>query len=166
MFYFFTFTMNSSQESLKHSKAFFCHKTLTNVTLGVKSHTVSLEASWMLQILNLSSLVRLASFVLFLCYFFSPSLLTTSSLGNIQWRWLQLTLFLAATHFLECLMTNTSSLTTSFLFSLSFQFTSFESSLLFTPYELKIESNFERARSRVSGRSQAGVPVSFPIRSI
>ena len=33
-------------------------------------------------------------------------------------------------------------------------------------YELEIESNFERACSRVSGRSRAGVPVSFPIRLI
>ena len=97
---------------------------------------------------------------------FSPSLLMTSCLGNIQWRELQLTLFLAATHFLECFMTNTSSLTTYFLFFSLFQSTSFESSLLFTPYELEIESNFERAPLRVSGRSRAGVLVSFPIRSI
>ena len=47
--------------------------------------------------------------------------------------------FLLQPTFLECFMSNTSSLTTSFLF-LSLQFTSFESSLLFTPYELQIES--------------------------
>ena len=51
-------------------------------------------------------------------------------------------------------------------FSPFLQSTSFELSLLFTPYELEIESNFEGARSRVNGRSRAGVLVSFPIRSI
>ena len=49
-------------------------------------------------------------------------------------------------------MSNTSSLTTSFLF-LSLQFTSFESSLLFTPYELEIKS--VQAHSRVNGPSRA-----------
>ena len=39
--------------------------------------------------------------------------------------------------------------------------TSFESSLFFSPYELQIESCYS-ARSRVNGRSRAGVPVSFP----
>ena len=37
---------------------------------------------------------------------------------------------------------------------------------LIHPYELEIESNFERARSHVSGCSRAGALVSFPIRSI
>ena len=57
----------------------------------------------------------------FPCYFFSPSRLMTCCLGNIQWKWLQLTLFLAATHFLECFMTITSSLDVFLpLISLSF----------------------------------------------
>ena len=72
---------------------------------------------------------------------------------------------------LECFMSIASSLDVFLplvFLSLS-QSTSLESSLLFTPYELEIKSNwlvqfFERARTRVSGRLRAGVLVTFPIR--
>ena len=70
--------------------------------------------------------------------------------------------FLLQLAFLECFMSILSSLMASFLF-LSLQSTSFESSLLFTPYELEIES--VQARSCVNGRSRACL-FSFPICSM
>ena len=69
--------------------------------------------------------------------------------------------FLLLLAFLECFMSITSShdvfLSLSLFFSLFLQFTSFESSLLFTPYKLEIESYLLSALARQW--SFAGAPV-------
>ena len=79
---------------------------------------------------------------------FSPSLLMTSCLGNIQWRWAPTALISCCnSHFL-----NDSCFSRHWLFNP--HFTSFESSLLFPLTSLGSSLQFQ-ARSCVTSRSRA-----------
>ena len=128
----------------------------------IKPKVVNFVAQWLESIF----------FVVVFYFFFSPSRLMTSCLGSIQWRWLQLTLFLVATHFLLMLhdyYVLPRRLSAS-QFSLSF-FNSHPSNRVFYSFFTlrawdQVLFIFERPPTRPWSFTGVGLFYPFPIRSI